>query len=137
MILAWLSAAIAAPRILDPGTQVRVDEVGRKDAFWRFRGDIEGLVCIVGESGMVRRPGKWWSGALGCNDGQEYFFFQVRVTPGDFGSTIRPALPEPAPPETDPEPAPPPVPLPSPFPSGTRIRLRGLGAADKIGRAHV
>lgn len=126
----WLfAAAIAAPRGLDPGTQVRVDAVGRKDAFWRFRSEIEGLICVVGEPGLVRRRGAWWSGPVGCNDGQEYYFFQVRVTPGEFGNTPRASLPEPEPPVTELV-SPPPAPPPSRYPAGVRVRIRAVSEAD-------
>ncbi|MFN7143935.1 MAG: hypothetical protein ACK4YP_09180, partial [Myxococcota bacterium] len=81
--LALLGLAVAEaaerPPMLPAGTVVAVTKVSRRDAFWRFRDELVGQECVVGEPGLARHRGRWYGGELACADGQPYYFFQVDV----------------------------------------------------------
>lgn len=142
-LLGLLHAALAAPRpgprALDAGTTVRVDEVGKKDAFWRFRAEIEGLICVVEEPGLVRHRGRWYAGAVACSDGQEYYFYQVVVTAGDFAMPTHTPPPEPPALDLVAEPRPPPArpDPPSPWPVGALVRIRAVSPIDATSEGKV
>lgn len=75
-LLALLAPALAAEP-LPPGAPVRIVELGRKDAFWRFRDEIAGLRCRVEEPGLFPNGRRWLGGPVLCEDGQVYYFYQV------------------------------------------------------------
>lgn len=99
-LLGMAVAEAAGPRVIPAGTAVQIVEISPKDAFWRFRGELLGSECVVGETALVRRKGRWYGGELACDDGQPYYFYQVRVFVGSYGGGVGWTTgPEPAPPE--------------------------------------
>lgn len=136
--------AKSEPAFVATGTSVRIVAVGRKDAFWRFREDLVGQVCIVGDPGLVQQSGglrrnPYYSGALACPDDQELYFYQVKVEPGIDGGVVSHVightlgdLPFPVPEAPAPGPAGPELAVENvtPWPVGTRVRIRDLSAAD-------
>jgi hypothetical protein len=150
-LLLTLSSPAAAkdePELIATGTTVRINGVGRKDAFWRFRDDLVGQVCVVGDPGLVRQSrgpfrDAYYSGALACPDDQGLYFYQVEIERGVFsdmvGGTIghtlgdlgleAPEAPPPAVP-AGPELAVEDASPPSAWPVGARVRIRDLSVAD-------
>jgi hypothetical protein len=149
-MIAWIlveAAAAASPEVIPAGTQVRIEAVSRRDAFWRFRDEIVGMICVVGEPGLERHRRKWHAGLVTCAGAEEYYFYEVEVTPGDYGvdlaSLLATAAVEPEPPEEDPTP---PVPAPAParpaspappsawssdWPVGATGKIRAVSPADE------
>ncbi|MDP2315977.1 MAG: hypothetical protein Q8P41_23980 [Pseudomonadota bacterium] len=96
LLLAVLLAA-AAPvafakegpaAVIPTGTAVRIEGIGRKDAFWRFREELVGQVCAVGEPGLVHQKREFYSGALECPGEESLYFYQVEVEQGDYGAIL-------------------------------------------------
>lgn len=82
LALLFATPAHAAAREPIPAESgIRVVNVGRKDAFWRMKDVVVGLVCVVEDPGLVPQGRRWWAGAARCSDGLPYFFFQVDVEP--------------------------------------------------------
>lgn len=133
-LLALLAPALAAAPV-PPGAPVRIAEVGRKDAFWRFRDEIAGLRCRVEEPGLFPNGRRWVGGPVRCEDGQVYYFYQVEAELLPPTTALR--IPEPAGPAVDVTaevaaelaPATPRAPPPA-WPPGTRVRLDELSPAD-------
>lgn len=136
MILPLLTVALAAnPRVLPTGTTVKITDVARKDAFWRFRSDLVGDLCVVGDPGLVRHHGKWYGGALTCSDGTPYYFYQVAVEVGDYEITLPEPTVEPEPPDDGPLDlgalfATPSAEDPPEWPVGRKVRIRAISSSD-------
>lgn len=136
MILPLLTVALAAnPRTLPTGTTVKITDVARKDAFWRFRAELIGDLCVVGDPGLVRHHGKWYGGAVTCSDGTPYYFYQVAVEVGDYDITLPAPISDPTPPEEGPLDLGALFPTPSAedppeWPVGRKVRIRAISTSD-------
>ncbi|MFZ5477014.1 MAG: hypothetical protein ACOZNI_09595 [Myxococcota bacterium] len=82
-MIALVGAALAQDFVAS-GSAVRIAGVGRKDAFWRYRDDLVGLFCTVDEPGLYPSKRKWLGGSLTCEDGGQYYFYQVQVEYADW-----------------------------------------------------
>jgi hypothetical protein len=109
------------------GSVVRVGAVGKEDAFFKQRKGIVGLVCGVEDPGLDLQSAKgkkvWYGGSMTCGDAGNYYFYQVAVEVGDFGSdfeslTGRTLEASRLPTEE------------TPWPVGTRVRVREVSVDD-------
>jgi hypothetical protein len=80
MVIPLLLAGLAHADPLAPGTLVVIDAVSKKDAFYENRGTLVGQACRVGPDGMNPSGRGWHGGPATCSDGQDYFFYRVRLT---------------------------------------------------------
>ena len=107
MVISLLTATLAHAGPLAPGTLVLIDDVSRKDAFHENRATLVGLACRVGADGMNPSGRGWHGGPASCSDGQDYFFYRVRLTvlPDSVAqlTATSSAAAEPAPPDAPPE----------------------------------
>ncbi len=146
-LFAYSAEAARGARVIPAGEAVRIESISKKDMFWRYRDELVGQVCLVGEPGLVRHRGKWYGGEITCADGFELFFFQVEVSRGDFGDAVlaltkRPPIAErdPAVPDAGAGAAPPPdgpftgfgptAPVAADWPVGARGRITAVSPAD-------
>lgn len=82
MVLAPSAHALEA---IPGGSIVRIEKISKADAYFKQRKAVVGLVCGVGADGLHPQNARWYGGALTCNDGTEYYFYEVAVELGDFG----------------------------------------------------
>lgn len=71
-------AAPPAPDKVPAGTALQITGIGKEDAFYRERKALVGLACRVADPGLDRNDKKHFGGPVSCNDGEDYYFYQVR-----------------------------------------------------------
>jgi hypothetical protein len=75
------TAAAGAPAGVGPGKLVRIESIDAADAFYGARDGLVGKRCTVMEAALVSSGGGSHAGRLFCEDGKNYQFFKVGVTP--------------------------------------------------------
>ncbi len=103
----------SSPTSWAPGARGRITDVGVEDAYHGDSARLVGQSCVVGDAPLEAR-GAYWGGQTHCDDGADYYFYQVAL-----------AL------ERGPEVAP--VTLvgtPDGWPVGSSVRIRALHEGD-------
>ena len=73
-------ASTSAPTSWAPGARGRITSVGAEDAYLADASRLVGLSCVVGDASLEARDGGSWGGQVRCDDGADYYFYQVNLT---------------------------------------------------------
>ncbi len=71
-------ARAAIPDAIPAGTALLITGIGKEDAFYRDRKALVGLACRVADPGLDRNDKRHYGGPVSCNDGEDYYFYQIR-----------------------------------------------------------
>lgn len=159
VLLAGSGSTLAAAPLPDPlptGTAFVLTGIDKQDAFYRERKSLVGLACRVAAPGLDPNDRKHFGGPVVCNDGEDYYFYKIRLEVLDEEAALAarvPAVPLPSAaaaaigqgdgvvPGTDDEapsgPPPPhestsqtPTTAASAWPTGARARIASVSAED-------
>ncbi len=72
-------AAAPLPDPLPAGTAFVLTGIDKQDAFYRERKSLVGLACRVAAPGLDPNDRKHFGGPVVCNDGEDYYFYKIRL----------------------------------------------------------
>ena len=110
------SVATSAPVTWVPGARGRITEVGAGDAYHGDSARLVGQTCVVGDAPLEAR-GAYWGGQTHCEDGEDYYFYQVGLA-AERGPEVARAAPVTL------------VGTPDGWPVGSSVRIRALHEGD-------
>ena len=82
VLLAGSGSALAAAPLPDPlptGSAFVLTGIDKQDAFYRERKSLVGLACRVAAPGLDPNDRKHFGGPVVCNDGEDYYFYKIRL----------------------------------------------------------
>ncbi len=116
------STATSARAAWSPGERARITEVGPGDAYHGDAARLVGLSCIVGADALVARDGGRWGGQVRCDDGADYYFYEVGLAPAGASHATGGGVAEGG--------GPPSAPSTDGWPVGSNVRIRALHEGD-------
>lgn len=115
------------------GTRLRVREVSADDSYHKDRAGIIGQTCTVRDNALSSAGENWFSGQVQCDNGIEYYFYQVSVeAPGAVTSPPLATPPLATPDASTGVPTATTAAAASPYPAGKMVKVVDVGAVDAL-----